>query len=52
MTAVLVTWLGVNWKAFLITAVVITVAGYLLAGVVPRTVERWASAKALIGSPP
>src|SRR5271166_439217 len=32
VTAVLVHWFGVSWKAFLITAVVMTVASYVLAG--------------------
>jgi CBS domain containing-hemolysin-like protein len=40
VTAVLVTWLGVGWKAFLITAVAMTVASYLLAGVIPRSIGR------------
>jgi CBS domain containing-hemolysin-like protein len=40
VTAVLVSWLGVNWKAFLITAVVMTVASYLLAGLIPRSIGR------------
>jgi CBS domain containing-hemolysin-like protein len=40
VTAVLVSWLGVGWKAFLITAVAMTVASYLLAGVIPRSIGR------------
>jgi CBS domain containing-hemolysin-like protein len=40
VTAVLVAWLGVSWKAFLITAVAMTVASYLLAGVIPRRIGR------------
>ncbi len=40
VTAVLVAWLGVSWKAFLITAVAMTVASYLLAGVIPRSIGR------------
>ena len=40
VTAVLVSWFGVNWKAFLITAVVMTLAAYLLAGVIPRRIGR------------
>ena len=40
VTAVLVTWLGSDWKAFLITAVAMTVASYLLAGVIPRSIGR------------
>jgi CBS domain containing-hemolysin-like protein len=40
VTAVLVTWLGVTWKAFLIAAAVMTVASYILAGLVPRSIAR------------
>jgi CBS domain containing-hemolysin-like protein len=40
VTAVLVTWLGVSWKAFLITAVAMTVATYALAGIIPRSIGR------------
>jgi CBS domain containing-hemolysin-like protein len=40
VTAVLVSWLGVTWKAFLIAAVAMTVASYLLAGVIPRSIGR------------
>src|SRR5580704_9848202 len=40
VTAVLVHWLGIDWKAFLITAAVMTVASYVLAGIVPRTIGR------------
>jgi CBS domain containing-hemolysin-like protein len=40
VTAVLVSWLGVTWKAFLITAVAMTVTSYLLAGLVPRSIAR------------
>ena len=40
VTAVLVSWLGVDWKAFLITAVAMTVASYVLAGVIPRSIGR------------
>jgi CBS domain containing-hemolysin-like protein len=40
VTAVLVTWLGVTWKAFFITAVAMTVASYVLAGLVPRSIGR------------
>ncbi len=36
VTAVLVSWLGVDWKPFLISAVAMTVASYLLVGVIPR----------------
>jgi CBS domain containing-hemolysin-like protein len=40
VTAVLVSWLGVGWKAFLIAAVSMTVASYVLAGVIPRSIGR------------
>ncbi len=40
VTAVLVTWLGVGWRAFLITAVAMTLASYLLAGLIPRSIGR------------
>jgi CBS domain containing-hemolysin-like protein len=40
VTAVLVHWLGIGWRAFLITAVAMTVASYLLAGVIPRSIAR------------
>jgi CBS domain containing-hemolysin-like protein len=40
VTAVLVHWLGIGWRAFLITAVAMTVATYLLAGLVPRSIGR------------
>jgi CBS domain containing-hemolysin-like protein len=40
VTAVLVHWLGIGWRAFLITAVAMTVASYLLAGVIPRSIGR------------
>jgi len=40
VTAVLVSWLGVDWKAFLITAVAMTIASYVLAGVIPRSIGR------------
>src|SRR5580700_2236197 len=40
VTAVLVQWWGVGWRAFLVTAVVMTVASYLLAGIVPRSIGR------------
>ena len=45
VTAVLVHWLGVSWQAFLITAVAMTVASYLLAGVIPRSIGRRAPVK-------
>jgi CBS domain containing-hemolysin-like protein len=40
VTAVLVEWLGVNYKPFLITAAVMIVASYLLAGLLPRAIGR------------
>ncbi len=40
VTAVLVEWLGVNYKPFLITAAVMVVASYLLAGLLPRAIGR------------
>ena len=40
VTATLVEWFGVDWKAFLITAVAMTVASYVLAGLVPRSIGR------------
>ncbi len=50
VTAVLVTWFGVNWKAFLITAVAMTLASYLLAGVVPRNIGRRLPVKVASGA--
>jgi CBS domain containing-hemolysin-like protein len=40
VTAVLVHWWGIGWRAFLVTAVAMTVASYLIAGVVPRSIAR------------
>src|SRR5215469_2277397 len=40
VTAVLVEWFGIGWKAFLITAIAMTVATYLLAGLAPRAIAR------------
>jgi CBS domain containing-hemolysin-like protein len=40
VAAVLAVWLGVTWQAFLITAVVMIVATYVLAGLVPRSIGR------------
>src|SRR5689334_8429058 len=40
VTAVLVHWFGVSWKAFVITAVTMTAASYVLAGVIPRSIAR------------
>jgi CBS domain containing-hemolysin-like protein len=40
VTAVLVHWWGVGWRAFLVTAVTMTVASYILAGTVPRGIAR------------
>jgi CBS domain containing-hemolysin-like protein len=50
VTAVLVTWLGINWKAFLITAVAMTLASYVLAGVVPRNIGRRVPVKVASGA--
>ena len=40
VSAVLVEWLGIGWRPFLITAGAMTVASYLIAGVLPRSVGR------------
>jgi CBS domain containing-hemolysin-like protein len=40
LTVALVHWLGSGWRAFLIAAAVMIVAGYLLVGVVPRALGR------------
>jgi CBS domain containing-hemolysin-like protein len=40
VTAVLVQWWGVDWRAFVVTAVAMTVASYVLAGIVPRSIAR------------
>jgi CBS domain containing-hemolysin-like protein len=40
VTAVLVNWLGFNWKPFLIAVAIMTVASYVLAGIVPRAIGR------------
>jgi CBS domain containing-hemolysin-like protein len=40
VTAVLVQWWGVSWRAFLVTAVAVTVASYVLAGTLPRSIAR------------
>src|SRR5580692_9455954 len=40
VTAVLVHWWGVGWRAFVVTAVAMTVASYVLAGTVPRSIGR------------
>jgi CBS domain containing-hemolysin-like protein len=40
VTAVLVNWLGINWKPFLIAVAVMTVASYVLVGIVPRGIGR------------
>lgn len=50
VAAVLTTWLGVDWRAFLITAAVMTVASYLLAGVVPRTIGRRSAARVALSA--
>jgi CBS domain containing-hemolysin-like protein len=40
VTAVLVHWWGIGWQAFLVTAVVMTVASYAIAGIIPRSIGR------------
>src|SRR5215469_2100238 len=40
VSAVLVEWLGIGWRPFLITAGAMTVASYLIAGVIPRSIGR------------
>jgi CBS domain containing-hemolysin-like protein len=40
VTAVLVQWWGIGWRAFLVTAIAVTLAAYLIAGAVPRTIAR------------
>ncbi|HUJ07485.1 MAG TPA: hemolysin family protein [Streptosporangiaceae bacterium] len=45
VTAVLVHGLGYGWQAFLIAAAVMTAVGYVVAGIVPRTLGRQYSAR-------
>jgi CBS domain containing-hemolysin-like protein len=40
LTAALVHWLGSGWRAFLIAAAIMIVAGYVVIGVVPRAIGR------------
>jgi CBS domain containing-hemolysin-like protein len=40
VTAVLVHWWGIGWRAFLVTAIAMTAASYVLAGTVPRSLGR------------
>jgi CBS domain containing-hemolysin-like protein len=40
VTAVLVQWWGIGWRAFLVTAIAVTLAAYLIAGAVPRGIAR------------
>src|SRR5215469_375977 len=40
VTAVLVRWWGIGWRAFLVTAIAMTLASYILAGTVPRGIAR------------
>ncbi|HXW44146.1 MAG TPA: hemolysin family protein [Streptosporangiaceae bacterium] len=40
VTAVLVHWWGIGWRAFLVTAIAMTVASYVLAGSLPRSIAR------------
>jgi CBS domain containing-hemolysin-like protein len=50
VTAVLVHLFGVTWKAFLITAVAMTVASYVLAGLIPRSIARHYPVKVAIAA--
>jgi CBS domain containing-hemolysin-like protein len=45
VTAVLVDWWGVDWRAFLVTAIAMTVASYVLAGTLPRSIARHSPVK-------
>ncbi len=45
VTAVLVHGLGYGWQAFLIAAAVMTAVGYVVAGIVPRTLGRQYAAR-------
>ncbi len=45
VTAVLVHWWGIGWQAFLVTAIAVTVASYVIAGIVPRSIGRHYSVK-------
>jgi CBS domain containing-hemolysin-like protein len=40
VTAVLVHWWGIGWHAFVVTAIAVTVASYLIAGIIPRSIAR------------
>ena len=50
VTAFLVHLFGVTWKAFLITAVAMTVASYVLAGLIPRSIARHYPVKVAIAA--
>ena len=40
VAAVLVHWIAPDWRAFLITAVVMIVLSYIIAAVIPRSIGR------------
>jgi CBS domain containing-hemolysin-like protein len=50
VTAVLVHWWGVGWRAFLVTAIAMTAASFLLAGALPRTIARRSPVKVASGA--
>jgi len=50
LTVALVHWLGSGWRAFLIAAAVMIVAGYLLVGVVPRALGRRYTARVALAA--
>jgi CBS domain containing-hemolysin-like protein len=50
VTAVLVQWWGIGWRPFVVTAIVMTVAGYLLAGTLPRSIARHNPVKVASGA--
>jgi CBS domain containing-hemolysin-like protein len=45
VTAVLVHWWGIGWRAFLVTAIAMTLASYIIAGTVPRSIGRHSPVK-------
>jgi CBS domain containing-hemolysin-like protein len=50
LTVALVHWLGSGWRAFLIAAAVMIVAGYVVIGVVPRALGRRDTARAALAA--
>jgi CBS domain containing-hemolysin-like protein len=50
LTVALVHWLGSGWRAFLIAAAVMIVAGYVVIGVVPRALGRRDTARAALAT--